>query len=546
VNPPLSIPSTNPKYSLSPALRLAILAAVFFLEKLLLDSFVDSERAQAAQGLGGAVRLIQHWGFRFLIAFCGALTVFAWVRGGVRLASVGESMRSANTRVIWILVHILLLACLVPLSYNLYRDTDALPFSVLFVAWMVLGIGAGLSAALAMANWSIWLRAARALGIIWCYAAIAALFSVSAMQLSQGLWAPTTAVTFELVRRVLMLIIPTLSVDPANRILSTDHFAVQVTEYCSGLEGMGLILAFMVPWLLYFRREYIFPRALLLIPLGLLTMFALNVFRLAALMLIGHLGFPEVAGYGFHSQAGWIAFNLAACGLVFFSRRSAWLNREASKSSDSAATENPTAAYLIPLLALLAAGQLSQAMSGQFESFYPLRLVAGLSALLIYRERLAKLNWSFTARGPAVGILVFLIWVWAAHFLVSAEGMPAQLAALSPAMRALWVATRVATSTLVIPVAEELAYRGYLMRRLVSEDFESVPFHKVRWPAVLLTALVFGLAHGAFWLPGIAAGLAFGFILVRRNSIGEAVAAHVTGNALVTVSVIGLNQWQLW
>ena len=66
-------------------------------------------------------------------------------------------------------------------------------------------------------------------------------------------------------------------------------------------------------------------------------------------------------------------------------------------------------------------------------------------------------------------------------------------------------------------VAEELAYRDYLMRRLVSEDFESVPFHKVRWPVVVLMALVFGLAHGTFWLPGIAAGLAFGFILVRRK-----------------------------
>jgi CAAX prenyl protease-like protein len=232
--------------------------------------------------------------------------------------------------------------------------------------------------------------------------------------------------------------------------------------------------------------------------------------------------------------------------LAFLSHRSAWLNREASQASNSAATDNPTAAYLMPLLVLLAAGQISQAMSAQFETFYPLRLVAGLSALLIYRHRLAALSWSFSARGPAIGVLVFVGWVWAAHFLVVTAGAPAPLAALSPAMRALWVITRVLTSTLVIPIAEELAYRGYLMRRLVSADFESVPFHRVRWPALLVAALVFGLAHGAFWLPGIAAGLAFGFILVRRNSIGEAVAAHVTSNALIAVSVLVLGQWQLW
>jgi exosortase/archaeosortase family protein len=109
-------------------------------------------------------------------------------------------------------------------------------------------------------------------------------------------------------------------------VLSTDRFAVEVSEICSGLEGMGLMLAFTAAWLVYFRREYIFPRALVLIPIGLVTIFALNILRIAALMLIGYAGYPGVAQYGFHSQAGWIAFNTVACVLVFFSRRNTWLN----------------------------------------------------------------------------------------------------------------------------------------------------------------------------------------------------------------------------
>ena len=48
---------------------------------------------------------------------------------------------------------------------------------------------------------------------------------------------------------------------------------------------------------------------------------------------------------------------------------------------DAPATENPTAAYLMPLLAILAAGALSHAMSGNFETFYPLRLIAGAAML---------------------------------------------------------------------------------------------------------------------------------------------------------------------
>jgi exosortase E/protease (VPEID-CTERM system) len=353
------------------------------------------------------------------------------------------------------------------------------------------------------------------------------------------------------VRRVLLPIIPTLSADPETRVLSTDRFAVQIAEICSGLEGMGLMLAFCVAWLLYFRREYIFPRALLLVPVGLLAIFALNIMRIAALMLIGHAGFPDVAEYGFHSQAGWIAFNTVACALVFFSRRSTWLNREAASAqtvatSLPAATENPTAAYLIPLLAILAAGAVSHAISGSFEAFYPLRLLAGFAMLWYYRQRLATLPWRFSWRGPAVGVFIFLLWTFGAHFLITGTPMPEGLAEMSPAVRLLWILSRVSASVVMIPLVEEVAYRGYLMRRFTSPDFESVAFTAVRFPALLATAIVFGLAHGALWLPGIAAGVAYGLLVVRRGSIGEAVAAQATTNALVAATVLTGNQWQLW
>jgi exosortase E/protease (VPEID-CTERM system) len=546
VTQPLPTLSTTSKYSLSPLLRLAILGTLFIVEKLFLDRFVDWDRAQDAQGFAVAVRTAQHVGFRFLVAFGAAMTLFVWVRGGEQLASVAASMRTARMRFGWGLVHILLLACLVPLTYELFAADAALPFPAVVVTWIALATGAALSAALAMADWSIWRMASRSLGVNWSYAAAAALLAASAIQLSQSLWEPTTAITFDLVRRILSAMIPSLTVDTANRILSTDRFAVQVSELCSGLEGMGLILAFTITWLVCFRREYIFPRALLLIPAGLVTMFLLNVLRIAALVLIGHIGYPEIAEFGFHSQAGWIAFNAAACGLVFFSRRSSWLNREATSSADSTTIENPTAVYVLPLLAVLAAGELSQAMSGTFEVFYPLRLVAGLSALFLYRRKLASLNWKCSALAPIVGILVFVIWILAAWIISRPTSMPDQLAAMTPAARTLWVAIRLVTSILVVPVVEELAYRGYLMRRLAREDFESMPYDRVRWPAVLIAAVAFGLAHGAFWIPGVVAGLAFGFILVRRNSIGEAVVAHVTANLLVAISVLAFDQWQLW
>jgi CAAX prenyl protease-like protein len=97
-----------------------------------------------------------------------------------------------------------------------------------------------------------------------------------------------------------------------------------------------------------------------------------------------------------------------------------------------------------------------------------------------------------------------------------------------------------------VPFAEELAYRGYLMRRWVRAEFETLPFSSVRWPALFLTAVVFGLVHGQMWLPGIAAGLAYGLIVIRRGDLGEAVAAHAVTNSLIVIAVVAGGQWQLW
>jgi exosortase E/protease (VPEID-CTERM system) len=308
---------------------------------------------------------------------------------------------------------------------------------------------------------------------------------------------------------------------------------------------MSLMLAFTVAWLLYFRREYLFPRALLLIPAGLAAMFALNVLRIAVLMLIGYAGFPDVASYGFHSQAGWIAFNSVACGLAFLSRRSSWFNLTASKSA-AAAADNPTAVYLMPLLAILAAGALSQAFSSGLEFWYPLRLLAAVCVLATYRSKLRTLDWRWSWRGPAVGLLVFLIWIFATHFLLARSVMPEKLASLPVALRGSWIVSRILGSVLIVPIAEELAYRGYLMRRLIKADFESVPYRSVRWPALTAAAVVFGLAHGVLWPAGVVAGLAYGWILIRRGSLGEAIAAHTTSNALIAATVLAANQWQLW
>ena len=109
-----------------------------------------------------------------------------------------------------------------------------------------------------------------------------------------------------------------------------------------------------------------------------------------------------------------------------------------------------------------------------------------------------------------------------------------------------WITFRVLAAVATVPIAEELAFRGFLMRRLLSQDFESVSFRRFSWFALLVSSLAFGLMHGGYWIAGSVAGILFGMAVIRRGRIGEAVVAHATANALLAAYVLAYHKWHLW
>jgi CAAX prenyl protease-like protein len=113
-------------------------------------------------------------------------------------------------------------------------------------------------------------------------------------------------------------------------------------------------------------------------------------------------------------------------------------------------------------------------------------------------------------------------------------------------MRAVWIAFRIAAAVITVPIAEELAFRGYLARRLVCRNFDEVPFSGLTALSMLLSAIAFGLMHGGHWFVGTLAGLAYAVALKWRGRIGDAIVAHATSNLLLAVWVLMRGDWSLW
>ena len=94
-------------------------------------------------------------------------------------------------------------------------------------------------------------------------------------------------------------------------------------------------------------------------------------------------------------------------------------------------------------------------------------------------------------------------------------------------------------------MAEELAFRGFLVRRLISTDFTEVAPGQFTWASFAISSILFGALHGR-WLAGTLAGLLYALALYRRRELSDSVVAHATTNTLIAIYVLATGSWSMW
>jgi len=363
--------------------------------------------------------------------------------------------------------------------------------------------------------------------------------------LAQSYWQPLASGTMFLVTRLLHLFYPQVVDDTKLFTLGTSAFQVKISPYCSGFEGIGLITVFLALYLWLFRARIRFPHALLLFPIGIAAIWLANVVRIALLIGIGTSYSAELAAGSFHSEAGWMSFVALASGFVAVTHRMQFF---ASQTADKDGHEiNPTAAaLLVPFLLLTGLMMITSAFSLGFDRFYPLRMLAAIAALVWFRRIYAQWNWNWSWLSVGIGGVVFVMWMVLEPVETGkSAAMAREIAALGQGYAALWIGFRVIGSVIVVPLAEEMAFRGYLLRRLSAADWEGVEASRFRLLPFLLSSAAFGLLHGR-WIAAIIAGMAYALAYYRRGRLGDAVAAHVTTNGLIALWVLATGTWSLW
>jgi len=105
---------------------------------------------------------------------------------------------------------------------------------------------------------------------------------------------------------------------------------------------------------------------------------------------------------------------------------------------------------------------------------------------------------------------------------------------------------RTLRAAVFVPIAEELFWRAWLMRWLISPDFTKVPLGAWSARAFWIVAALFAVEHGALWDVGLAAGVLYNWWMVRTKSLGDLILTHGVTNACLSAYVIFAGRWEYW
>lgn len=423
--------------------------------------------------------------------------------------------------------------------------SDASPSLVIGLAalcWSLGGVMMGAGLLGLVAPFDAWMRLLRAHGTVLAFLILAGLALPEVSDQLQGLWTidGVTEVTFAAVVWILGMLGYVIDTFPAEKVIGANDFYVAVGPQCSGVEGFALITTFLTLYMFLFRRELRFPHVLLLFPIGIFLSAVLNIVRISVLIMLGFEVSPELAIGGFHSHAGWLLFTCLALGLILASRAIPFFVASDLQQSESTRAlppflSDPSVAQIFPFIVFMASALLASTFAESPSVIYPLRALAMAAGLGIFWPYLKALPWRLDGLSIGAGVAIAALWVVTAP----AQTEPLAIVGVTGGVLVFWVVMRVIGTSILVPIIEELFFRGYLMDRLAG------PGGAVRIAiAIGVTSGFFALLHDR-WIEAAMAGVIFGLLVMRSKNITDAIVSHAVANGLIAAWALLTGAWHI-
>jgi uncharacterized protein len=214
-----------------------------------------------------------------------------------------------------------------------------------------------------------------------------------------------------------------------------------------------------------------------------------------------------------------------------------------------------TPGYIVPFLAFVGIMAVERVIPLPPAWLYAIRFFVVLILLCVLSRPYLSLRPSYPLASIGIGIAVFVLWVapdvlfgYRHHWLFNNFLIPSAASTLPPWLKGSlkFILLRTISSTLLVPVVEELFWRGWMMRWLIDMEFLRVPLGKYVPSAFWIVALLFALEHGPYWEVGLGAGIIYNWWIVRTRNLADCILAHAVTNGILSIYVLVTDQWQYW
>jgi uncharacterized protein len=212
--------------------------------------------------------------------------------------------------------------------------------------------------------------------------------------------------------------------------------------------------------------------------------------------------------------------------------------------------------YVLPFAVFLGFLALSPYLEALGRWDFPIRVTVLAVVLFVFSRHVIDLRTRATFGSIALGVAVFVIWIgpdalfpgYRQHWLFQNAITGQVSSSLAPAYRddGLVLLFRSVRAFVLVPIIEELFWRAWLMRWLISPQFETVPLGAFTWTSMIVTAALFASEHGPYWEVGLITGFLYNWWVVRTRSLGDCILAHAVTNACLSAYVIATQKWEYW